>query len=83
MNKEEIAKRKIQTTLENHPEGLSVIELAKFTKLHRQTVAKYVLVLEAIGKIVRRKVGPVSLHYTAEYYSRLIRNSGSLRKVTM
>ena len=56
-------KKKILVVLENHPEGLTVNDLSRETDAHRQTIAKYVLVLEAEGDISRRTVGAATLNY--------------------
>lgn len=47
-----------------HPEGLSVNEIAEKMKVNRGTATKYLLVLEAVGEIRRRKIGSATLHYT-------------------
>lgn len=72
-NNEEI-KQKILKILESHPEGLPIIEISKLVNAHRQTVAKYVMFLEALGQIVRRDIGPVSLHYHSKHYSKLTKS---------
>ena len=61
-NGEEIKKKLIEV-LKEHPEGLTIIDIAKILGFHRQTVSKYILVLEASGVIRKRIVGPAKLHY--------------------
>jgi len=53
--------------LKDHPEGLTAIEISKILKIHRHTVTKYILVLEALDIVYRRKVGPATLHYLKDY----------------
>jgi hypothetical protein len=43
--------------------GLTIEQLSKYVGVHRQTIAKYVLVLEAEGSLRRRKIGVAVLHY--------------------
>ncbi len=64
-------KQSILKLLESHPEGLAIVELARLTNFHRQTVAKYLLFLEALGAVARRDLGAVSLHYHAKHSSNL------------
>lgn len=56
-------KKNIISILREHPEGLTVKELADFTKLHRQTVTKYIFELKGAGLVRRRPVGSATLHY--------------------
>jgi len=67
-DKGEILKKKIVETTKQHPEGLTTLDLAKITKAYRQTIAKYILVLEAKGIIYRRRVGSATLHYVKEQF---------------
>lgn len=59
----EETKQRILETLKKHPEGLTIQDLSDVLELHRQTVTKYVLVLEALNLIYRRRIGPVTLNY--------------------
>ena len=68
-DKGEILKKKIVETVKQHPEGLTILDLAKITKAYRQTIAKYILVLEAKGIIYRRRVGSATLHYMKEQFA--------------
>jgi len=56
-------KEKIVKTLQEQPIGLTIRDLSRTIGAHRQTIAKYVLVLEAEGLIHRRVVGSAALHY--------------------
>jgi hypothetical protein len=53
----------IMETLENHPEGLTILGIAENTGLNRLTVSKYALVMAAKGSILQRKVGSAKLCY--------------------
>jgi hypothetical protein len=59
-------KSKIIEALSRVPIGLTIEQLSDFTDAHRQTVAKYVLVLEAHGMLRRRRVGVAMLHYPSD-----------------
>ena len=56
-------KSSIISILKNHPEGLTVKDLSDMTKLHRQTVTKYIFELKGAGILLRRPVGSATLHY--------------------
>ena len=56
-------KQKILEVLKYHPEGLTIQDLSDKLDAHRQTVTKYVLVLEALNLVYRRRIGPVTLQY--------------------
>lgn len=71
-NSEELKKR-ILDNLKKHPEGLTIQDLSTLIKAHRQTVTKYVLVLEARELVYRRRIGAVTLHYLKENWERLRR----------
>ena len=70
-NQKEILKNKILDILEEHLEGLTIQDLSKIIKVHRQTITKYILALEALGMIYRRRIGAVTLHYLKENWERL------------
>jgi predicted transcriptional regulator len=44
-----------------YPDGLTVKEIANMLGISRTTASKYVAVLEAEGKIIRRRVGRAKL----------------------
>lgn len=67
-DKGEQIKKRLVKILETHPEGLTIQELSSIIGVHRQTVTKYVLVLEAKGVIYRRRVGSATLHYLREMF---------------
>jgi len=68
---EEIKKRAIEI-LRDHPEGLTIEDLSRLIKAHRQTITKYVLELKGADIIFRRRIGAVTLHYLKERFG----NSG-------
>ena len=72
-NSSEEIKQRILQTLEKHKEGLTISELARLHDTHRQTITKYILVLEALDEIHRRRVGAVTLHYIKKDWERLRR----------
>jgi DNA-binding transcriptional ArsR family regulator len=77
----EDTKKKILDTLRTHPEGLTIIELSETIGVHRQTVAKYILVLEAMDLVHRRRLGSATLHYLKETYFRQIKESEAIEKI--
>lgn len=70
-NNGEIIKKRIMETLKAHPEGLTIRDLSSILGAHRQTITKYVLVLEAKDMIYRRRVGSATLHYHAELLKKM------------
>lgn len=64
-------RRGLLEALKEHPEGLTIEDLSRLMKAHRQTVTKYILWLEGAGKIHRRRIGAVTLHYTKRQWERL------------
>jgi len=77
----ESLKKKIVEILEQHPEGLTIQDLSEILKVHRQTVTKYVLVLEAIDVIYRRRIGAVTLHYIKEKFVQAVKEKEILEKL--
>lgn len=66
----EKVKERILEVLKKHPEGLTIEDLSKILEVHRQTVTKYVLVLEALNLVYRRRIGPVTLQYLRNHFVR-------------
>jgi len=60
---EEINLEKIVETLKKHPEGLTITEISKISKLSRTTVIKYIHHLIGQQKIIVRNVGKAKLIY--------------------
>ena len=44
-------------TLQTHPEGISIQEVAEMMGIHRNTAAKYLEVLQSRGEVDVRRVG--------------------------
>ncbi len=70
-DKAEAFRNSIAATLKEHPEGLTIEDLSKILKSHRQTVTKYILWLEGAGIIYRRRIGAVTLHYMKKDWERM------------
>ena len=64
----EAIKYRILAALRAYPQGLTLLDLSKILGVHRQTIAKYILVLEAHDLIYRRKIGPATLQYLKENF---------------
>jgi DNA-binding Lrp family transcriptional regulator len=60
--------KKILQILEDHPEGLSISEIAELVKLHRINVTKYLYRLVGSGEIVEREIGKVKLYYLKKFW---------------
>ena len=60
-------REKIVKILGEHPEGLTIEDLSQMIKAHRQTITKYIFELTGSGAVLRRWVGPASLHYLKKY----------------
>jgi predicted ArsR family transcriptional regulator len=65
-----VTKGKVVALLNERPVGLTIREIAVALDTHRQTIAKYVLVLEAEGLIHRRVIGSATIHYPKKVYDR-------------
>ena len=70
-------KEKIMDLLYERPLGLTIQDVAEAIGVHRQTVAKYILVLEAEGRVHRRVVGSATLHYPKEVFEKSVGGSGT------
>jgi len=56
-------RKRIIENLENHPEGLTILNIAENTGINRITVSKYIFGMVSGGLIFQRKVGPAKLCY--------------------
>lgn len=79
--KGEKLKKKIAKVLEKHPEGLTIQDLTDILGSHRQTITKYVLVLEAKGTIYRRIIGSASLHYLKSKFKDTVKEMEKLERM--
>lgn len=52
--------------IRNHPGGITVSDIAKFTGFSRNTVSKYVTVLEVKKTIFQKKIGVYNLYFTTK-----------------
>jgi DNA-binding transcriptional ArsR family regulator len=77
----EEVKRLILEALRIHPEGLTIVELSAIVSSHRQTVAKYILVLEAMDIVYRRRVGSATLHYLKEIFAEQVSDRELMKKL--
>jgi len=57
-------KGKILDHLDEHPFGLSITEIAEETNFHRNTVSKYMNILEAENKVNKKRIGTASIYTT-------------------
>jgi predicted transcriptional regulator len=61
-------KQKIVNILDEHSEGLSILEISELVGHHRHTVTKYIHELIGAGIIFQRDMGTVKLHYLASRF---------------
>jgi DNA-binding transcriptional ArsR family regulator len=65
-------KEKIIKLLQEHPEGLTVKDIAQALQVSRITTTKYIFELKGEGLITRRRVGSAILHYlNSQQYIRI------------
>ncbi len=62
-NNDDTHMKRIMELLRQHPEGLTIQEIADTLKMHRQTATKYLYAMSASGQIWTRPVGRAVLHY--------------------
>ena len=70
-------KAKILTKLEDSTSGLTIIEIANKTGIHRNTVSKYLLSLESDGLVKKKEIGAARLYISTKrkYLRRKLVNS--------
>ena len=56
----------LNCTLSEHPEGISIQEVADLTGIHRNTAAKYLEVLQSQGEVDVRRVGVSKLFFISK-----------------
>jgi len=56
-----LIKDRILKLLQEQKEGLTITDVTKILQIHYSTSSKYLAVLEAEGKIVRRDIGMAKL----------------------
>ncbi|WP_457558695.1 PAS domain S-box protein [Candidatus Harpocratesius sp.] len=73
----------LEDTLKNNPDGLTITDLKEKTKLNRNWIAKQLEILELLGRVELKTIGPAKLYRWSEeglnkwekYYRALIENS--------
>ena len=61
--KENHFRERIIANLKEHPEGLTILDIADGTGINRLTVSKYIFGLTYEGLVSQRRVGPAKLCY--------------------
>jgi len=61
-------KERIKEVLVRHPEGLTILDIARLTDSHRHTVIKYIHELLGAEVICQRKVSSAKLCYLKENF---------------
>ncbi len=56
-------RQKIIKSLKEHPEGLTILNIAENTGINRITVSKYIFGLVSEKLVFQRRVGPAKLCY--------------------
>jgi CheY-like chemotaxis protein len=54
---------KVLSTLKEHPNGLSITDLAALLSMNRNTVSKYLGILQRQGSIDMRQIGAAKIYY--------------------
>ena len=63
MNSQENNRKKVVQVLKEHPEGLTITQIAEKSGMTRQTSSKYVFALTFEGSVECREIGPAKLCY--------------------
>lgn len=63
-----LIKNRIFKLLQNRKEGLTITDVTKLLQIHYSTSSKYLAVLEAEGKVVRRDIGMAKLFKLSDDY---------------
>lgn len=58
--------KEITGILKEHPEGLSINDIANNLSVHRHTIVKYIYQLFGSGSIYQRRIGPAKICYLKE-----------------
>lgn len=72
---------RVRSVLREHPEGLSILDIAKLVGVHRHTVTKYIYQMIGSAEIYQREVGPVKLCYLKESFVEKVREKEVLKKI--
>ena len=63
-----LIKDRILKLLQKQKEGLTITDITRLLQIHYSTSSKYLAVLEAEGKIVRRDIGMAKLFRLSDDY---------------
>ena len=74
-------KGKIRKVLQAHPEGLSILEVAKLVCMHRHTVTKYIYQMIGSGEIYQRELGPAKLCYSKKKFLESVKEKEILDEI--
>jgi DNA-binding IclR family transcriptional regulator len=72
---------KIIKILQEHPEGLPILEIAKLIGMHRHTVTKYIYHLIGTGVVYQREVGAAKLCYLSSKFIEQVKEKEILEKL--
>jgi len=75
------AKKRVGDILRDHPEGLSILRVAKLSGMHRHTATKYVYQMIGSGEIYQRQVGSAKLCYLKERLEAGVKAGELMRKM--
>ena len=64
-------KDRIKRVLQEHPEGVHILGIARLVGSHRHTVTKYIHELMGAGTIYQRDLGTIKLCYLSKGKERL------------
>ncbi len=68
MNDKNQVKGRIKKVLEEHPEGLHILAIARLLKVHRHTATKYIHEMMGAGVIYQRDFGTIKIcHLSPEF----------------
>ena len=72
---------KIIETLREHPEGLTILNIAKLIRMHRHTATKYIYLLTGARAVYQREVGAAKLCYLKEIFTKPGKEAKILEKM--
>lgn len=74
-------KEKIVSVLKDHPEGLPILDIARFVGVHRHAVTKYVRELIGEDTIQIREIGTAKLCFLREKFAERVRDEEVLERL--
>lgn len=57
---------RIKELLQSHPEGMSITDISSTVSINRNSVAKYLDIMQAQGMAVIRRVGPAKIYHSSQ-----------------